>query len=101
MTQIETVRMTFKDIEIDSEECPIGVIKLQEYVKKYDKTRGEYLDIPDHNKNDKASDDADSFRTGVIYYHVYLKPTLNYSYYDTSTSYGAVGYEDEDRAWIN
>ncbi len=101
MAQIETVRITFKDIEIDSEECTVGVIKLQEYVKKYDKTRGEYLDTPDHNKNDKASDDADAFRTGIVYYHIYLKPTLNYSYdYDTSTSYG-IGYDDEDRAWIN
>lgn len=97
MTQIETVRRTFKDVEIDSEECTVGIIKLQEYVKKFNKILGEYEDIPDHNKNDKASDDADSFRTAIIFYIIFIKPTLVKGYYENTTSYysTAVGYNDE------
>lgn len=97
MAQIETVRRFFKDIEIDSEECAVGIIKLQEYVKKFDKITGEYLDIPDHNKNDKASDDADSFRTGIIYFSIYILPTLIKNYYENTVSHysSATGYDDE------
>lgn len=77
LAQINTVRRLFDKVEIDNEECALGVIKLQEYVKKFNKSTGEYLDMPDHNKNDKASDDADSFRVAIMYYSIYLLPLLS------------------------
>ena len=73
ITQINAIRQNFKFVEIDDSECHEGVIKLQEYVRKYDRTLGEYIDIPDHDANDKASDDADAFRTGMIYWINNLK----------------------------
>ena len=36
-----------------------------------------YLDIPDHDANDKASDDADSFRTAMIFASIYLKDSFD------------------------
>lgn len=78
LTQINAIRKNFDLVEIDTEECNIGIIKLSEYVKKYNKTLGEYIDEPDHDANDKASDDADSFRTAMIYYIEYLKDNQKY-----------------------
>lgn len=78
LTQINSIRKNFGLIEIDTEECAVGIIKLAEYVKKFNKTLGEYVDEPDHDANDKASDDADAFRTAMIYYIEYLKDNKKY-----------------------
>lgn len=98
MAQINKIRFLFNRVEIDSEECNIGLDKLRNYVKKYDKNRQEYVDIPDHDANDKASDDADSFRTGMIYYDMYLKEQpSNIDIGNTVFSTGdAITYEDEE-----
>lgn len=103
ITQINTIRENFKYIEIDTEGCPVGVIKLSEYVKKYNKTLGEYEDIPDHDANDKASDDADSFRTGMIYWIEYLKNNQKYegdSFILSEKNYNSKGqaitFDEED-----
>lgn len=73
ITQINAIRQDFKYVEIEDNECRLGVIKLQEYVKKFNKSTGEYMDVVDHDANDKASDDADAFRTGMIYWRNNLK----------------------------
>ena len=66
----------------------MGVIKLQEYVKKFNKSLGEYMDVVDHDANDKASDDADAFRTAMIYWINNLK--------GKGEGYGAITTEGED-----
>ncbi|MCF0171812.1 MAG: hypothetical protein HUJ87_15060 [Fusobacterium varium] len=76
ITQINVIRKLWDMVEIDNEECAEGIIQLQGYIKKFNKSRMEYEDIPDHDANNKASDDADSFRTGMIYYNIYLKGKL-------------------------
>lgn len=73
ISQINEIRKAWTDIEIDYNECFEGVDKLINYVKKFNKATQEYIDKPDHDANNKASDDADSFRTGVLYYTIYLK----------------------------
>ena len=87
ITQINAIRQNFKHIEIEDNECRIGVMKLQEYVKKFNKSTGEYMDVVDHDANDKASDDADAFRTGMIYWINNLK--------DRGEGYGAITTEGE------
>ena len=96
IAQIDVVRGMFKYIEIDNEECAEGVIKLSEYVKKYNPNTREYIDIPDHNANDKASDDADSFRTGVIYFKLYLFNEDSEDLTNYRTNGEAITYYDED-----
>lgn len=87
ITQINSIRTNFTKIEIDDIECYEGVIKLQEYVRKFNRSTGEYIDVPDHDANDKASDDADAFRTAVIYY---INNLMN-----TGNDYGAITTEGE------
>ncbi len=106
ITQINAIRENFKYVEIDTEGCAEGVIKLSEYIKKYNKMTGEYEDIPDHDANDKASDDADAFRTGMIYYIEYLKDNQKYEAEsfiasDINTKGQAITYEDEDYGFNN
>lgn len=99
MAQINKIRFLFSRIEIDTEECNEGLDKLRSYVKKYDKNRQEYVDVPDHDANDKASDDADAFRTGIIYYDLYLKEQpsrVNVEDTVFSANGGAVTFEDEE-----
>lgn len=73
LTQINQVRKNFELCEFDSNECYLGVEKLGQYTKKFNKATNSYIDTPDHNAFDKASDDADAFRTCVIYFVLYLK----------------------------
>lgn len=87
ITQINAIRVNFKFIEIDDNECRLGVIKLQEYIRKFNKSTGEYMDVVDHDANDKASDDADAFRTCMIYYLQNLK--------DKGNNYGAITAQGE------
>lgn len=97
ITQINSIRVNFKNIEIDNEECSEGVIKLSEYVKKRNKQTGEYIDVPDHDANDKASDDADSFRMGMIYYIEFLKDSQKYVSEAINADTGkAITYDEED-----
>lgn len=77
INQINYIRKEFENVEIDNNECNIGVIQLGGYVKKYNKSMNCYLDIPDHDANDKASDDADSFRTAMIFASIYLKDSFD------------------------
>ena len=88
IAQINAIRQNFKHVEIDDSECHMGVIKLQEYVKKFNKSLGEYMDVVDHDANDKASDDADAFRTAMIYWINNLK--------DKGEGYGAITTEGKD-----
>lgn len=88
VTQINAIRQDFKYVEIDDVECNLGVIKLQEYVKKYNKSLGEYMDVEDHDANDKASDDAAAFRTLMIYWINNLK--------GVGENYGAITTEGQD-----
>lgn len=93
ITQINAIRTYFHMVEIDDVECHLGVMKLQEYVRKYNKSMGEYIDVPDHDANDKASDDADAFRTAMIYYINNLMDKGSYS--GAITTQGtAITYED-------
>lgn len=98
ITQINAIRENFKYVEIDNDGCELGVIKLSEYVKIYNKTSGEYEDIPDHDANDKASDDADSFRTGMIYWIEFLKDQQNYEgeSFNLSDKGQAITYDEEN-----
>lgn len=98
MAQINKIRFLFTRVEIDSEECNVGLDKLRSYIKKYDKNKQEYVDIPDHDANDKASDDADSFRTAMIYYDLYLKIQPGFEKFENTVfdTGGAITYEDED-----
>lgn len=73
ITRINTVRKCFDYWEIDEETCTNGIERLRNYIKKYNKSTASYTDEPDHNANDKASDCADSFATGVLYYEKFLK----------------------------
>ena len=98
MAQINKIRFLFTRVEIDSEECNVGLDKLRSYIKKYDKNKQEYVDIPDHDANDKASDDADSFRTAMIYYDLYLKIQPGFEKFENTVfdTGGAITYEDEN-----
>lgn len=96
ITQINTIRENFNLIEIDESECNLGVMKLKEYVRKYNRSLGEYIDVVDHDANDKASDDADAFRTGFIYYIKHLKNTTNVDFGAVTTQGEAVTYNDND-----
>lgn len=91
MEQIRTVRKYFGRVEMEEYECHAGLEYLKRYVKKQIKSTGEYLDQPDHNKFDKASDAADSFRYAVMYYHLFLTEGSNTSF---SRSYEYDEYED-------
>ena len=96
ITQINSIRTYFNMVEIDDIECYEGVIKLQEYVRKFNRSTGEYIDIPDHDANDKASDDADAFRTGMIYYINNLMKSGN-NYGGAITTEGqAITFRDND-----
>lgn len=101
VTQINTVRQLWNYVEIDSEECPEGVIQLQGYIKKFNKNTGEWIDIPDHDANNKASDDADSFRTGMIYFSIYLKGQENNDLNSYDTQGNAITYDQEDYSYLD
>lgn len=73
ITRINTVRSSFKDWEFDEYETVSLFECLSGYVKQFNKQTGEYRDVPDHDANNKASDGADSFGYGVLYYEKYLK----------------------------
>lgn len=101
ITQINTIRKLWDKVEIDSEECSLGVIKLQEYIKKYNKSLGEYIDVEDHDANDKASDDAAAFRTAMIYYSIYLKNDINQTFENNYTQGTATSYIEEDYGYLD
>lgn len=83
ITRINTVRSNFSEFEFDENTCTSLLECLGGYVKKYNKQTGEYIDVPDHNANNKASDGADSFGYLVLYYEKYLKnKPLHSDYYD-------------------
>lgn len=82
ITRINTVRTNFSEFEFDENTCVCLLECLAGYVKKFNKLTGEYIDVPDHNANNKASDGADSFGYFVLYYEKYLKNN------NTTTDYG-------------
>jgi hypothetical protein len=73
INRINTVRKEFDNFEIDETMCFAGVELLRGYIKTYNKTTGLYTDVPNHNANNNASDCADSFGIGVMYYVLFLK----------------------------
>lgn len=78
INRINTVRKLFEQFEIDEIGCFEGVEALKGYVKKYNKSLNCYIDEPDHNANDNASDSADSLGYGVLYYEMNLMNKHSY-----------------------
>ncbi|MGL4672893.1 hypothetical protein [Cetobacterium sp.] len=73
ITRINTVRKILPEFEIDEVSSNLALVGLRGYVKKWSKIQNCYLDKPDHDANDKASDIADSIGYFVLYYEKYLR----------------------------
>ncbi|MGL5051022.1 MAG: terminase large subunit domain-containing protein [Fusobacteriaceae bacterium] len=77
ITRINTVRKILPECEIDEVSSNLGLVGLRGYVKKWSRTQNTYLDIPDHDANDKASDIADSIGYFVLYYENKLRNKIS------------------------
>lgn len=73
ITRINTVRNLLPECEIDEVSGNLALIGLRGYVKKWSRATNTYLDVPDHNANEKASDIADSIGYFILYYEKYLR----------------------------
>ena len=63
---INAVRVLLSQCWFDEKKCADGIDRLENYRKKYDPRRGEFLKTPEH---DLSSHGADAFRTLAVIYH--------------------------------
>lgn len=88
ITRINSIRTVFAELEFDEVNCTMGIDLLKGYIKTYSRALGCYVDIPNHDANDNASDCADAFSTLMMYYILFLKPKAsNYHSWDYDVSY--------------